>query len=42
MAQETTITKDMNPGNEVTGTDALCVDRLRLLGDVRKSECVQI
>ena len=32
----------MNPGNEVTGNDALCVDRMRLLVDVRRSECVQI
>ena len=32
----------MNPGNEVTGNDALCVDRMRLLGDARRSECGQI
>ena len=41
VAQETTIVTEINPGNEVTGNDALCVDRMRLLGDVIKIECVQ-
>ena len=35
VAQEINKLENMKPGNEVTGNEALCVDGMRLFGDVR-------